>query len=472
MNESFYHRHAKDSTSLLPLRRSAFGLILLLCLAACSSVPQKQQEPDRQPEIPYGQIRQSIEAGDPQNALREYLDFLEAFPGLPTDRLLLARLLLAAGYPEKARDQLALLIEESSATKEALLTLGLAEKRAGNPEQARQYLERALELEDGDPEVLAALGALQLDAEEYEQAEVSFRDALKADPSEPTALRGLAVLYLSQGQYQQSIRLLDRAIEADPRNSLNYADRARAKAALKDRRAAVQDLSAAIELDPDFYWHYIDRGRHYLRLRLWEEAEDDFSRAIEIDSELFLAYVYRAGLYDHLDRITEAIADYERILELNPQYIFAHAPLAVLQYLRKNWPSAAEQFQRAYIHEPEEPSYALLAGLSWMQLGEREKAAAYLRRQLEDFSPESWAAVIARYLIDPALELRTINRANAEQNRLTRARMLFFIASRLLMEDRVETALRYLLLVTEAERRDLPEKRIAEVVLHAYGYKD
>jgi len=63
-------------------------------------------------------------------------------------------------------------------------------------------------------------------------------------------------------------------------------------------------------------------------------------------------------------------------------------------------------------------------------------------------------------------------KANKEKSKLSRAQMLFFIASRLLLEQRVETALRYLLLVKEIDRRDLPEKRIAEDLLRRLGYED
>jgi hypothetical protein len=50
--------------------------------------------------------------------------------------------------------------------------------------------------------------------------------------------------------------------------------------------------------------------------------------------------------------------------------------------------------------------------------------------------------------------------------------MLFFIASRFLLEQRMDTAFRYLLLVREIDRRDLPEKRIAEDLLRRSGYDD
>jgi tetratricopeptide (TPR) repeat protein len=261
-------------------------------------------------------------------------------------------------------------------------------------------------------------------------------------------------------------------VEADPGNALLYSDRARARAALRDRDGAVQDLGTAIELEPEFYWNYIDRGRHLLQMHRLQEAEADFSRAIQIDPEIFLPYVYRAGIYDRLDRQGEAMADYRRAVDLNPEYFFAYAPLGVLCYLEENWDSAAEAFRRAYFYEPDNPSYALLAALSWMHLGDDQRARTYLGQQIGGFPEDAWPTLIARYFLNPALEGRTVDAAGRMKNKLERARTLFFIASRLLLEQRTETALRYLLLASEIERPDLPEKRIGEELLRDFGYQD
>jgi tetratricopeptide (TPR) repeat protein len=445
-------------------------IVFLLLLFGCSSVAKTPEKEERQP--PFQQIQALIQAGDAQSALEQYRDYLRNYPDSPVDRLLLARLLLAAGYPEEARGELTLLIEETGATVEVLLTLSYLENLTGNPSRERELLEQALEIDPADPTVLARLGTSHLEAGEDQQAADLFRSALESDPGEPAALRGLAVVLSNQEKYAEAIEMLNRAVQADPANPLNYADRGRAQAALKNTEGAVADLSRAIELDPDFYWNYIDRGRQYLRLRRLTDAEADFTRAIHIDPELFLPYVYRAGLYDRLDRRTEAIADYRRVIQLNPEYIFAYAPLGVLNYLEEHWEPAARAFQQAYLHEPEEPSYALLAALSWMQLGEQEHVEAYLTEQLAGFPEDGWSKTIARFFVEPALEARTITAANKETNKLKRARMLFFIASRFLLEQRVDTALRYLLLVREIDRRDLPEKRIAEDLLQRFGYDD
>jgi tetratricopeptide (TPR) repeat protein len=473
MEESFYHRDSKGSTSLLQWLRAAALLIPLVCLSAlfgCTSTAKTAEREGQQP--PLQQIRESIEAGDPRGALQQYRNFLRTYPDSPVDRLLLARLLLAAGYPEEAREELTRLIGETGTSIEVLLTFAYLENLTGNPDRERALLEQALEIDPSHPTVLARSGTFHLEAGEDRRAEELFRSALKADPGEAEALRGLSVVLLNQEKYAEAIPMLDRAIQADPGNALNYADRGRAQAGLRNREEAVADFSRAIELDPDFYWNYIDRGRQYLQLRQFDAAEADFSRAIQIDPELFLPYVYRAGLYDRLDRRNEAIADYRRVLRLNPEYIFAHAALGVLNYLEEKWESAARAFEEAYRHEPEEPSYALLAALSWMQLGEQDQVEVYLTEQMGRFPEDGWSRVIARYFVEPALEARTITAAGKETNKLKQARMLFFIASRMLLEQRVDTALRYLLLVREIDRQDLPEKRIAQELLRRLGYDD
>jgi tetratricopeptide (TPR) repeat protein len=473
MEESFYHRDSKGSTSIRQMGRAA-GLFILtvyfIVYCGCAGVSKSAE--NKEPPLPFQQIEESIKAGDPRGALQQYRDYLRSHPDSPVDRLLLARLLLAAGCPEEARSELAVLIEETGVTVEALLTLSYLENLTGNPDRERELLEQALEIDPANPTVLARLGNYHLEAGEYQRAGDLFRSALETDPEEATALRGLGVVLLNQEKYSEAIEMLDKAVQADPGNALNYADRGRAQAGLRNREEAVRDLSKAIELDPDFYWNYIDRGRQYLQLRRFEDAEADFSRAIQIDPELFLPYVYRAGLYDRLDRRSQAIADYRRVLQLNPEYIFAYAPLGVLYYLEEEWEPAAQAFQEAYRYEPEEPSYALLAALSWMQLGKREQFEVYLTEQLGSFPEDGWSEAIARYFLEPALEARTITAVDKETNKLKRARMLFFIASRMLLEQRVETALRYLLLVGEIDRRDLPEKRIAEELLRRFGYDD
>jgi len=247
-------------------------------------------------------------------------------------------------------------------------------------------------------------------------------------------------------------------------------DRARARAGLDDLPGALADLDEAIRLEPAHPWTYVDRGRLHLRLRRQEAAHQDFSRAIELDADNFLAHVYRAGLNDERERHEEARRDYERVLALNPEYHFAFAPLAVLHYIEENWSQAAELFRKAHAADAEEPGWALLAALSLRQEGKPAAAVKYLGGVLSRFRQECWCLATARFLMEPAREAQAVARANAERNKLDQGRMLFYIGAQLLPE-RPRTALTYLATTARLERRDLPEKRIARILLERHGYK-
>lgn len=445
-------------------------LVLLVAFSGCAGLNSKSRTAEEKPpEFPYESIKEYLEAGDAESALAEYRSYVETYHVTARDELLFPRLLVAAGRYEEARLELEKLRSRSPATVDLLLAFSYLERISGTQEEEKKYLQMAIELDGRNPEALAALGTLQLEAEDYEQARSSFELALQSDPSNAAALRGLGIVHLKEERYEEAVLSFDRALTVDPANALNFSDRARAKAALKNRKGAVEDLSEAIRLDPDFYWNYIDRGKHFLRMRKWNEAFGDFSKAISIDSQNFLAYVYRAGLSERFDDRKQAIEDYERTLELNPEYYFAHAPLAVLYYMEKNWSAAADGFLRARVYEPDEAAYTLLAALSLKQQGKKEESERYLSEQLSRFSQDSWQREIARYLINPARETYAVNRANGEKNKLIQARMLFYIASQMILQDRVETALRYLQVARQIERPDVPEIQIAEAVLKSYN---
>jgi tetratricopeptide (TPR) repeat protein len=455
---------------------SASFLFLLAFLSSCAGSKARQAEAEGgAPRLPRQSIQDHIEEGNPEAALSEYRSYLQRLEGSSRsleDRLLLARLLLAAGYFEEAREQLEQLLVDSPGSVEVLLALAYLERAAGCPDREKQHLQAALVIDENNPEALASLGTLALEEEDFEQAGRYFRSALEADPRHPAALRGLGLVLLQEECYEEAVRSFDEALAVDPENPLTYADRARAKTASKDRRGAVADLSEAIRLDPDFFWHYVDRGRLYLRLGELEQAHQDFSRAIYLDPENFLPYVYRAGLNDRLDRSEQAILDYERLLELNPKYTFAYASLAVLYYIGQDWQKAAGAFRKAFEFQREEGSYALLATLCLKQQGRNREAELYLEEQLACFPEGSWIREIARYLLNPALEAAVVNRASRESNKLIQARMLFYIASQMLLENRSETAIRYLLIVKQIERRDSLEKRIAACLLERYEVRD
>jgi tetratricopeptide (TPR) repeat protein len=247
---------------------------------------------------------------------------------------------------------------------------------------------------------------------------------------------------------------------------------AQARRALGDNDGALAALDRAVALEPESYWHRIDRARLLLRLGRWDEARGDLDRAVRIDPGNFLAYVYRAGLNDRQGRIDAAVSDYQNTLRLNPEYTFAYASLGVLYYLQEEWGKAAEALGRALECEPQEPAFGLLAALALRQDGRLQEAEGYLGALLARLPRDGWAYDIGRYLAEPAREVHVISATERERDKSIRARRLFYIASQLLLEGRLRTALTYLGETAELPPSDLPERRIARSLLARYGVEE
>jgi tetratricopeptide (TPR) repeat protein len=404
----------------------------LAVLAGCAGSARERREAG------YDAIRAHLEAGDPQAALAAYDQAMQGQPAGSEDRLLRVELLLAAGRTAEARAELEALVVEYPELPGALAALG------------------RLRQEDGD-----TAGAREL-----------FQRALRLEPGNFTALHGLGRILLEEENYAEALIHLDRALAVERGFSYAYADRARARAALEDWTGAAADLDEAVRLDPQDPWCLLDRGRLRLRARRLEEAEADFRRCLELDPENFLARVLRAGILDEQGRGAEAIADYEQALRLRPDYSYALAPLGILHYLEKNWDRAQDLFRQAYLAEPSAHSYALLAALCQKQAGRGKEAAAALRGLAGLLPPDSWELQAARYLADPALESRVLAWLTREPNRVKRGRLLFYLASQFLLVGRKVAALTYLAETAAIERRDLPERRIAAVLLQSYGHEE
>jgi len=417
-----------------------FTVPLLLLLLGCAGAARGRR-PTSVPgsaALPYEDIQALLEAGDPQAALALYDQARGEGPAGPEERLLRAQLLLAADRSPEARAELESLTAEHPGQAEALATLGRLRQEAGEMDQARGL----------------------------------FEQALRVEPGNFTALHGLGRILFEERRYPEALSHFDRALAGEVRFSFAFADRARTRAALQDWAGASSDLDEAIRLDPRDPWSYLDRGKLHLRARALGPAEADFSRCLELDPDNFLARVLRAGLLEEQGRAAEAIADYEQALRLRPDYDFAYAPLAILHYIEKNWDRAGELFQQAYRAQPGEPAYALLAALCGKQAGRDGEAGEALRGLASGLPADGWQLQAARYLADPARELALLAWISREPDRVERGRLLFYLASQFLLEDRVAPALTYLAETAGLERRDLPERRLAAALLKSYEYEE
>jgi tetratricopeptide (TPR) repeat protein len=446
-------------------------LIILLLFAGCSSTGtnmEKQDLEDHEPEVelsPYESIGFYMGIGDPLKALESFETAYSENPDSDKTKYLHSSLLLAVGHLDDARSILNSLILEDSNNIDVLFNMSFLEAMEGNTSAQEEQLKSILDVDTENAEALSYLGEIYLAEEKYEKAEEAFQQSIQLDKNNLVARVGYGNLLLRDKSYDKSIEQFDHVIATNPEYSFAYSDRSKAKAGLNDANGAIFDLTKAIELNDKYYWNYIDRGKLLLFLNDFEAAFYDFNTAIKIDPENFYAYVYRAGINNGRKDIEAAASDYNRVISLRPDYYYAYEPLALLEYIRGNYDSAAEWFKKTREKFPEDPAYILLEGISRYANGDKKSGIDVIKSSMSDISADSYFYDIARMFSEPGYDAYLVSKLSQENKLPLKSRVLFYVATYYKLMGKKGLANTYFLEVADAKIYGMFETDLAEYEL-------
>jgi len=255
-----------------------------------------------------------------------------------------------------ARDDLATLVEQSS---------------AGSSRSVVQRLESVVSAQPDDARALALLGLgyQQLaretaDASWLSRADEALGRAAEADPSDPVAASGLAQLAVTQHRFREAIPLARRALALDVGSAV-------ARGALGDallmsgrHREAFRAYDRLAAMGPSV-GAYARVAQARLLLGRPASALDAMELAIEAGSGIPEQEAWALTRYGTLlvaaDRLAEADDAFRRALRLSPGYVHAHAGLARVDAARGEFDEAARRLQAVVSRLPT-PEYAILLG--------------------------------------------------------------------------------------------------------------
>ena len=192
----------------------------------------------------------------------------------------------------------------------------------------------------------------------------------------------------------------------------------------------------------------------------------DLSRAIDLDAAFFYPYLLRGQVYYELDLIPQALRDFERTVEAVPDYHYARTPLGTCYYIEGRFAEARRQFLIAYEREQRDLSLPLLVSLCLKREEKEREARKYLTSHLQIFARNSWHYEVASYYTNPTKDFYIIKAANAEKGPAVKYRLLFYVASQYLLQERMMAAVAYLHEVGNitdkfSYRFESPEQKIA-----------
>ena len=213
----------------------------------------------------------------------------------PTDHVLVAQELIAAGDKAAAMIELGKALYDDPEDYDAAFMLGRTARRSNKPELAAQAFLLAAKI---DPEVAAPwlqLTRLALNGKNNDLAEKRIRHALAVDPKLAEAHNLFGRVWLNRSHWHKAVNCFEKAVTLSPDNRYYWNNLGYAYLLKKDFSQAVIALEAAVE-----------------------EGEGE-------NSPMIPAYIRNnLGLaYEGAGRLQDAIVEFKKALETKPGYVNA-----------------------------------------------------------------------------------------------------------------------------------------------------
>ena len=324
-------------------------------------------------------VRTKADAVDPEQALLAADEAIRRDPNSPQAYAARARLWMARGSFENARQDFDEAVQRNPTS---VFALG----QRANFLRGRGELDKALDdynaLVANDPanaDAFAGRVEVWFEKVDYERAFRDFDDAVRMAPmSAPICYRrGWAHYRLKH--LDKALADFDQAVQIEP-SSANFNNARGCIWLLKgDVNKALDDFSAAIFVDPKHAIAYCNRAAIWERKKDWNKALADYTSAIDADPKSVKAYRKRAAILCSKGQLEEAIHDLSELLTLVPHAPHALAKRGELWMQKEDFGKAIADFDAGLRLRPDTPELLVHRGKS--RMNNRDVSAA-----LNDFA--------------------------------------------------------------------------------------
>jgi tetratricopeptide (TPR) repeat protein len=323
-----------------------------------------------------------VQAGDIQNAYREYIRAADLMPDDVNAQIKAGRVLVVANQfaEAKSRAEQALRLEPRNVAAQILLGNALAGLKDLNA--AVTETEKAISMDSNRSDIYSSLAALQLARGDRQLAEAAFKRAVSTDPKSADARLALANFYWVSSRLPEAEATLKQALALEPENLM--VNRALAAFCVRTRRPADAEpylaTVARVTHDPEAIVtladYYVAMGRTADAKTLLEKlAEDKASYGIARAKLASLAYSESGAAAAH------KILD--ELLQKDPANVQALILSARLYTTERKLDAAIKQGQAAVAADPRSADAHLVLGSAYRQRGQLEDASSTLRDALK-----------------------------------------------------------------------------------------
>ena len=319
-----------------------------------------------------------LETGDAVSADKELRK--AASLGMDPERTLplLARALQLQGQSDKLLEEVTPELAKSSAPLLALRGDALLDRK--QPDQARQAYEQALQLQPASGAALIGLARHALYRQDVAAAERYALEAVEKDPANADAWLFQGGMLRGTGKPDQALAAFDKAIALKPLDRTAYIEKAYIEINQGKFDAARADIDAARKNAPGsllvtYAQALLDytQGKHAL-------AHESLQKVLKSAPEHMPSILLAGAVNLNLGSIQQAEQHLRKYLESNPDNVYARKLLAQA-LLQSAQPSGAVEALAPALKNPgDDPQLLALAGQSYMQVRDFDKATAYFEK--------------------------------------------------------------------------------------------
>ena len=185
-------------------------------------------------------------------------------PNSPTGELLASAVYLTQGNVAAGRAALLKAREIHHGDINANRNLAKLALADGKPDEARQYYQDILDANPQSTQTYVALAELDARTERPLEAEAVLLNGVQANPTNPAMAVALLRLQLARGEAQQAVAAGQQALKRFPRNPAVLHFLGRAELAVGQRDAALSTFTTLVNLAPDAAQAHTDLAAAYL----------------------------------------------------------------------------------------------------------------------------------------------------------------------------------------------------------------
>jgi tetratricopeptide (TPR) repeat protein len=273
------------------------------------------------------------------------------------------------------------LLEQQSASFDALYLLGAVKHAQGHLAAALDAISKALKANPRSSEALINHGMLLARLERRREALASFDRAIALRPQFAEAHNGRGCVLLDLGRPSDALACFAQALALQPDDAEALNNRGNALTALRRPAEAIADLTAALRLRPNHALAHYNTGNALAQLGRHADAVASYDRAIALAPGHAEAHCNRGMALQELGRTNAARDSFAAAIAHKPTLAAAHNGLGTTLRALGAYREALACFARAIELRPDLAEAHVNKGQTRLLLGELPAGwAPYERR--------------------------------------------------------------------------------------------